>query len=171
MSRASHGRAAHRALRWVGAPSPRARNGHAPRARPTHPSANGRGAARVTVRSSQRGFWRTPTQRSYPLRFLAYDLALHLIRNPREPLAAIRRHDAALAKQARDALNSVAMNIAEGSGRNGGDRQQFFAIAFGSLRELGCALDIGAAHGWLGDASCFADRDRLASMLWSLKRR
>lgn len=105
------------------------------------------------------------------MRFLAYDLALDLIRNLREPLAAIRRHDASLAKQARDALNSVAMNIAEGSGRNGGDRQQFFAIAFGSLRELGCALDIGAAHGWLAEPSCFEQRDRLAGMLWSLKRR
>jgi len=64
------------------------------------------------------------------MRFLAYDLALDLIRNLREPLAAIRRHDAALAKQARDALNSVAMNIAEGSGRNGGAKPEAAAAAF-----------------------------------------
>ncbi len=102
--------------------------------------------------------------------FLAYDLALDLIRNLREPLAVIRRHDAALAKQARDAVNSVALNLSEGSGRNGGDRQHHFAIAFGSLREVGAALDIAAAHGWLASGVAFAERDRLAGMLWSLKR-
>ena len=103
------------------------------------------------------------------MRFLAYDLSLDLIRNLREPLATIRRHDAALAKQARDALNSVAMNLSEGSGRNGGDRQHLFAIAFGSLREVGAALEIGTAHGWFASAPCFAERDRLAGMLWRLK--
>ena len=35
------------------------------------------------------------------MRFLAYDLSLDLIRNLREPLATIRRHDAALAGGAR----------------------------------------------------------------------
>jgi four helix bundle protein len=105
------------------------------------------------------------------MRFFTYDLALDLIRTLREPLAAIRRHDAALAKQGRDALNSVALNIAEGSGRNGGDRQQHFAIAFGSLRELGSVLDIGEAHGWLEGQPCWPERDRLAGLLWSLKRR
>ena len=105
------------------------------------------------------------------MRFLAYDLSLDLICNLREPLALVRRHDAALAKQGRDALNSVFLNLNEGSGRNGGDRQQHFAIAFGSLREVGAVLDIAAAHGWFGEPPFAADRDRLAGILWSLKRR
>ncbi len=105
------------------------------------------------------------------MRFLAYDLSLDLIRCLREPLALVRRHDAALAKQGRDALNSVALNLNEGSGRNGGDRQQHVAIAFGSLREVGAVLDIAAAHGWFVEPPLAAERDRLAAMLWSLKRR
>jgi hypothetical protein len=28
-----------------------------------------------------------------------------------------------------------------------------------------------AAHGWLAEPSCFGERDRVAGMLWSLKRR
>ena len=88
------------------------------------------------------------------MRFLAYDLSLDLIRTLREPLAVIRRHDAALAKQARDALNSVAMNLAEGSGRNGGDRQQHFSFALGSLRELSCTFEIATAHGWFAQSPC-----------------
>ena len=105
------------------------------------------------------------------MRFLAYDLSLDLIRNLREPLATIRRHDAALAKQARDALNSVAMNLAEGSGRNGGDRQQHFSFALGSLRELSCAIEIATAHGWFTQPPCALERDRLGGMLWRLKQR
>ena len=74
-------------------------------------------------------------------------------------------------KQARDALNSVAMNLAEGSGRNGGDRQQHFSFALGSLRELSCAFEIATAHGWFVQPPCALERDRLGGMLWRLKQR
>jgi four helix bundle protein len=103
--------------------------------------------------------------------FLAYDLSLDLIRNLRGPLEIVRRHDAALARQGRDALNSVALNLNEGSGRNGGDRQQHFAIAFGSLREVAAVLDIAAAHGWFAAPPYASDRDRLGGILWRLTRR
>ena len=98
------------------------------------------------------------------MRFLAYDLALDLIRCLREPLALVRRHDATLAKHARDALNSVAQNLAEGSGRAGGDRQHHFSIALGSLREVNAVLDIAAAHGWLVEPPFARERDRLGGM-------
>ena len=82
------------------------------------------------------------------MRLVAYDLALDIIRNLREPFAIIRRQDAALAKQGRDAVNSVFLNTVEATGRFGGDRLQHFRIALGSLREVGAVLDIAAAHGW-----------------------
>src|SRR5213593_945911 len=104
------------------------------------------------------------------MRFLTYDLALDVIRGLREPLAVIRRHDAALAKQGVNAVNSVALNTAEGSGRSGGDRLHHFRIALGSLREVGAVLDIAAAHGWLAAQPLAGERDRLAGMLYSLQR-
>jgi len=105
------------------------------------------------------------------MRFLAYDLSIELIRQLRDPLAVVRRHDAALAKHGRDALNSVALNLAEGSGRAGGDRQHCFTIALGSLREVSAVLEIASAHGWLTELPCAAQRHRLGGMIYALARR
>ena len=105
------------------------------------------------------------------MRFLAYDLSIDLIRGLREPLAVIRRHDAALAKQGTNAINSVALNLAEGSGRAGGDRQHHFRIALGSHREANAVLEIAAAHGWIAEATLATERDRLCGMVFSLQRR
>ena len=105
------------------------------------------------------------------MRFLTYDLSLELIRGLREPLAIIRRHDAALARQGRDAVNSVALNVAEANGRDGGDRHHHFRIALGSLREIGAVLDIAAAHGWLVEPPLGRERDRLGGMIFGLQRR
>ena len=105
------------------------------------------------------------------MRFFAYDLALEIICGLREPFAIIRRQDAALAKQGRDAVNSVALNTAEANGRTGGDRSHHFRIALGSLREVGAVLDIAAAHGWLAEAPLASERDRLCGLLFGLQRR
>jgi len=83
------------------------------------------------------------------MRFLAYDLSIELIRGLRTSLETIRRRDPALAKQGTDAVNSVALNLAESGGRAGRDRAHLVRIALGSLREVGAVLDIAAAHGWL----------------------
>ncbi|MDB4957851.1 MAG: hypothetical protein JWO36_5420 [Myxococcales bacterium] len=105
------------------------------------------------------------------MRFIAYDLTLEIICGLREPFAIIRRQDAALAKQGRDAINSVFLNTAEANGRAGGDRIQHFRIALGSLREVGAVLDIAAAHGWLDEAPLARERDRLGGLLYGLQRR
>lgn len=105
------------------------------------------------------------------MRFLAYDLALQIIRSLQSPLAIVRRHNAALAKQGTNAVDSVLLNLAEGNGRDGGDRMHHFRIALGSLREVGAVLDIAAAHGWLAEAPFAAERDRLCGMIYGLQRR
>jgi four helix bundle protein len=105
------------------------------------------------------------------MRFVAYDLALDLVRQLREPLASIRHHDADLARQACRALTSVPLNISEACGRAGRDRLHLFRVALGSLRELGAALDVAANFGWLPDAPCAAERDRLCGVLYGLQRR
>ena len=104
------------------------------------------------------------------MRFVAYDLALDLIRSLAPALAVLRRHDADLAKQARRALASVALNTSEANGRTGGDRLHSFRIALGSLREVGAALDVAVAFGWLDHAPLDAERDRLCGILYSLQR-
>jgi four helix bundle protein len=104
------------------------------------------------------------------MRFISYDLALDLIRNLRPTLALLRRHDADLAKQTTRALTSIALNLGEGNGRFGADRLQHFRYALGSLREVGAALDVAVAHGWLADAPLAAERDRLCGMLFGLQR-
>jgi four helix bundle protein len=104
------------------------------------------------------------------VRFLAYDLAIDLVRGLREPLASLRRHDGDLARQACRALASVPLNVAEANGRVGRDRLHLFRIALGSLRELGAALEVAAAFGWLDDAPLGRERDRLCGILYSLQR-
>ena len=104
------------------------------------------------------------------MRFLAYDLALDLIRALRPTLAVIRRHDPRLARQLRDALSSTPLNVAEANGRFGGDRLYHFRVALGSLRETGACLDVAVAHGWLDHAPQAFERDRLCGILFGLQR-
>jgi len=102
---------------------------------------------------------------------VTYDLVLELIRNLRPTLAVIRRHDADLAKQTTRAPSSIALDASEASGRCGGDRLHLFRCALGSMREVGAALDVAVAFGWLDDAPLARERDRLCGMLFSLQRR
>ena len=104
------------------------------------------------------------------MRFVAHDLSLELVHLLREPLAQLRRHDAALARQAIAAVSSVALNLAESRGRVGRDRLHLVRVALGSLREVGAALDVAVAWGWLPAAPAAAERDRLAGMLYALQR-
>ena len=67
------------------------------------------------------------------------------------PLAEqIARRDASLAKQLRDALSSVALNVAEGSDQRGARRTNHYAIALGSARESLVALKVAGAWGYIG---------------------
>ena len=66
---------------------------------------------------------------------------------------AIGRHDPALAKQLRDALNSTALNAAEGSGQRGARRTNHYAIACGSARESFTALRAAMAWRYIGPLS------------------
>jgi len=103
------------------------------------------------------------------MRFHAYDLALEYIRALRDPIRILREHDPAEADQLQRAANSVARNIAEGSGRFGRDRRQFRRTAYGSLLETIASLDIAAANEWLAaDVPARAIADRLGAALWPL---
>ena len=105
------------------------------------------------------------------MRFFTYDLAIHIATGLVKPLDAIRRHNANLARHGSEALESVALNVAEASGRLGGDRHKQFSVALGSLRELNAAIDLAVLRGYLADAPLAIERDRLGGLLWSLAHR
>ena len=66
---------------------------------------------------------------------------------------------------------SIALNIAEATGRFGGDRAHRFRIALGSLREVTAALKVAKAVGWIDEMPMEAERDRLCGLLWGLQRK
>jgi len=92
-----------------------------------------------------------------------------LLTQLREPLAAIQRHDADLARQLRRAATSILLNVAEGSGHRGGLRRQRYRTALGSALEVMACLDAGEALGYhapLGDDA----RARLDKVVGTLVR-
>ncbi len=106
-----------------------------------------------------------------PVRFIARDVCLQVIAGLEPALAALRRRDASLARQARRAIDSTLLNLAEGNGREGSDRAHHFRIALGSLREVNAALDIAGARRWLAEPlPMAAERDRLGALLYGLIR-
>ena len=78
------------------------------------------------------------------------DVVLGLIRQVAPIAAAVGRKDPSLAKQLRDALSSVALNLAEGSDQRGARRTNHHAIALGSARESLVALRTAEAWGYIG---------------------
>ena len=71
--------------------------------------------------------------------FRTYNLAVDFYRQTRA--LALKGH---LLDQLKRASASVALNLAEGSGRQSpGDTKRFYHIAFGSLRECQAILEIG----------------------------
>ncbi|MCO5170828.1 MAG: four helix bundle protein [Planctomycetes bacterium] len=73
---------------------------------------------------------------------------------PRPPVAAVRgrleraaRHDANRRPGPPRPQQSIALNTAEGNGRQGRDRARHFTYAYGSARELRAVLAIAEADG------------------------
>jgi len=68
----------------------------------------------------------------------------------------------------------VLLNIAEGARRAGKDRAHHYRIAAGSAAEVGAALDVAAAWGYLDEARLDEVRrlvDRELGLLWGLTHR
>jgi len=78
------------------------------------------------------------------------DTILSLITDVAPLVEQISRHDPALAKQLRDALNSVALNTGEGSGQRGARLTSHYSIALGSARESLVALRAAEAWRYIG---------------------
>ncbi|MCO5169682.1 MAG: four helix bundle protein [Planctomycetes bacterium] len=103
--------------------------------------------------------------------FHAETVALQLVTALRGPLERVRAQDANLADQGRRAAQSIALNTAEGNGRQGRDRARHFTYAYGSGRELRAVLAIAEADGQVSAVELAEARellDRVLAMLWRL---
>ena len=99
------------------------------------------------------------------------DITEHL-RDLREPIAAIQRHDRDLARQLRRAAASVLLNLAEGAGLRAGHARERFGTSLGSALEVRACLDAAQALGYFaGLGTAEADRmDKIIATLWRLAR-
>ena len=75
---------------------------------------------------------------------MAFD-ALELNREVSEICGKLKKRSATLAKQLERATTSVALNVAEGSGREGGDQRHQYRIAHGSAKEVHAILRVAVA--------------------------
>jgi four helix bundle protein len=106
--------------------------------------------------------------------FDALETTIQLATALRQPLARLRQQDRDLAQHARQACNSIGLNLDEARGRAGGDRTQQFRIALGSAHEVRTALRLAVAWGYLGPADVSAPLallDRIIAMTWRLLNR
>ena len=81
----------------------------------------------------------------------------------------------ALCDQLRRAVISVPSNIAEGSGRRSSKEQvHFLEIAYGSLREVECQIDIACDLGYISKEDVrrvFSKTEKLGAMISGLRNR
>ena len=102
-------------------------------------------------------------------KFEALEVAVELVGAMRPIVEQVRRQDRDLAEQMRRATTSVPSNIAEGSRRQGRDRNHHFSIAAGSADEARVQLRIALAWGYVEQVSvgpALALVDRVLAMLW-----
>ena len=64
-------------------------------------------------------------------------------------VVSIRRHDRALSEQLSRSSKAVALNLSEGSGTMGGNKQRAFRVALGEMRESMTAIEIASRLGFV----------------------
>ena len=85
----------------------------------------------------------------------------------------IGRKDPSLADQMRRAMASVALNISEGCGSQGKNRNARYFNALGSAREVGTALEVAVAFGYVEqvDGTLVRNLDRIRAVLYRVLHR
>jgi len=115
----------------------------------------------------------TETNRPEAHTFVAFEVALEIIRSLRDIVPVIRKRNAKLAGQIEESASSVAANLAEGNRRRGKDRTHFFLIAAGSADETRAHLRVAEAWGWLRGPDIQSTLnliDRELRLIWGLTR-
>ena len=104
---------------------------------------------------------------------LVVDTAVVLARETRLAVLGIRGHRD-LVDQLTRAIESVALNLAEGAGRAGRDKAFHYNVAYGSAGEAGTAIRLLAAYGAMPDVravSLLGQIDQVRAVCWRLARR
>ncbi len=96
-----------------------------------------------------------------------YETMIEVMKGLRPVVKQIEGHDRDLARHLRRASSSVALNISEGSGTNGGTRRERYRKAHGSARETGACLDVAMACGYVAevDAALLDRLDKVRAVL------
>lgn len=105
------------------------------------------------------------------MRFDCLEASYELLTDLRDVLAGIRPVDLRLHVRLRTAAASIALNIAEGRGRQGKDRRHHWRIAHGSAEEVVAILRVAECLGDLSGEACEVPRqtlERLLPMLWRM---
>ena len=101
----------------------------------------------------------------------AQRVSMELIEVLREIVARVRTGSPDLADQVRRAATSVALNLAEGTRRQGRDKKRVYRIAAAEAQELKAALAVAAAWGDVDAeriAAVLALAERLGAMTYRL---
>ena len=100
--------------------------------------------------------------------------ALEVITLARPLVEAVARRDRDLGAQLRRALSSIALNIAEASGNQGGNARLRYESARGSLYEARAALRVALAWGYVtpgGAREALESMNALGGRVFGLARR
>ena len=106
-----------------------------------------------------------------PSQFRAHSLALDAGEAVYRVTSAAARGHSSLVDQARRASASVALNLAESSGRQGDDRRHYVRIAYGSAREAISAVSLLARVGAIDDEGAHGAvilLDQCCAVCWRL---
>ena len=101
-------------------------------------------------------------------------VALHAVTLLKPLLEEMRKHDKNLEDQIRRAASSVVLNLGEAARSVAGNRRARLETADGSLAETRVALQLATAWGYVTAAEAKRvddELDRVAAMLWRLRRR
>jgi len=96
-----------------------------------------------------------------------YSSTIDIAREAGIAARTIAQHDADLARQLRRAATSIPLNVAEGSGVQGGNRRLRYMTALGSARETMACFDVAVAMDYLAPLG-FESRDRLDKVIATL---
>ena len=88
-----------------------------------------------------------------------YPVIIEVVAALKPVVGEIERRDGDLARQMRRAMCSVALNVAEGTGSGGKNRQARYHTALGSMQETIACTEVGCALGYVEEIDgALADR-------------
>jgi len=105
--------------------------------------------------------------------FVAFEVALEVIRSLRDVVEKVRRHNRRVADQIVESASSIASNVEEGNRRVGKDRVYLFRVAAGSAAETRAHMRVAHAWGWVESNDiepALEHLDRELRLLWGLMR-